>query len=209
MRFFKYLPLLTLLFIGVWFISAYDGSFKSLWISADREAQELLKEGKEKEALSTYENQLSVGAIYYKKGEFKKALSIYETLGSKEAFYNRGNTLVMLGKYNDAIESYKLALEVDKDFKEASDNLLIAKARQAIIDAAKKEGNKVGTGGKLGANEILFDNKNNEGGDMSATESSAVKQEGTVAWLDRLETSPAKFLESKFAYQLQQKEVKK
>ena len=97
MRFFSFLPILTLLSIIFWYFSFYSGSFKSLWMSGDREAQELVKSGQEEKAIQVYENQLSIGAIYYKKGEFKKALSIYETQGSKEAFYNRGNTLVMLG----------------------------------------------------------------------------------------------------------------
>ena len=208
MKFFKYLPLLTLVLIGIWYFSSYGGTFKSLWISPDREAQELLKEAKEKEALRTFENQLSVGAIYYKRGEFKKALGVYETLGSKEAFYNRGNTLVMLGKYIDAIESYKLALEVDANFKDARENLNIAKARQALLDEAKKQGNKKGTDGKLRADKIVFDNKNNQGSDVKDTKQE-VQSEGSATWLDRLETSPSKFLEAKFSYQLQHKEVKK
>ena len=206
--FFRYLPLVTLLLIGVWYGSSYKGDFKSLWIKPDREASELLKAGKVKEALNTYENQLSVGAIYFEKGEFKKALSVYETLSSKEAFYNRGNTLVMLGKYKEAIEAYKLALEVDSGYKEAKDNMLLAKNRQALLDKAKSEGNKEGTGGKLGADKIVFDNKENKG--STVKENGKTKSNGgNIAWLDRLETSPAKFLEAKFAYQLQTQGSKK
>ncbi|MEA1919561.1 MAG: tetratricopeptide repeat protein [Campylobacterota bacterium] len=205
---FRYLPLISLVVIVLWYIFSYNGEFKNLWISPDREASEFLKKGKVEEALKTYENQLSIGAIYYQKGEFKKALSVYETLGSKEAFYNRGNTLMMLGKYNEAIEAYKLALEAEPNYKEAKENMLLAKNRQAILDGAKDEGNREGTGGKLGADKIVFDNKNNQG--ESIEENGAVNQnEAGVAWLDRLETSPAKFLEAKFSYQLQTQEKKK
>ncbi len=205
---FRYLPLVALLLIGVWYTSSYKGDFKSLWISPDREASELLNAGKVEEALSTYENQLSVGAIYFKRGEFKKALSVYETLGSKEAFYNRGNTLVMLGKYKEAIEAYELALEVDIEYKDAKDNMLLAKNRQALLDKAKAQGNKEGTGGKLRADKIVFDNKNNKGSSVKEHGKSKSNESG-VAWLDRLETSPAKFLEAKFAYQLQTRKSKK
>jgi len=208
MIFFRYLPLVTLLIIGIWYGSSYKGDFKSLWIKPDREASELLKAGKVEEALNTYENQLSVGAIDFKRGEFKKALHVYETLSSKEAFYNRGNTLVMLGKYKEAIEAYKLALEVDADYKEAKDNMLLAKNRQALLDKAKTKGNKEGTGGKLGADKIVFDNKDNKGASVKE-QGKSKSNGGNVAWLDRLETSPAKFLEAKFAYQLEVKESKK
>jgi len=205
---FRYLPLMTFLLISIWYGLYYKGDFKSLWIRPDREASELLKAGKAEEALKTYENQLSVGAIYFQKGEFKKALSVYETLGSKEAFYNRGNTFVMLGKYKEAIEAYKLALEVDAEYKDAKDNMLIAQQRQALLDEAKNKGNKKGTGGKLGADKIVFDNKNNKGASVKENGESK-SNAGNAAWLDRLETSPAKFLEAKFAYQLQMKESKK
>ncbi len=204
MKFFRYFPLLTLGLIFVWYFSFYTGTFQSLWMKPDSQAAKLLASGKEEEALKTFENKLSVGAIYYKRAEFKKALKIYETLGTKEAFYNRGNTLVMLGKYNKAIEAYKLALEVDAHFKEAKENMSVALARQALLDEAKKQGNKEGTGGQLSANEIRYDNKNNEGQSMQDFDNTGAK-EGTATWLDRLETSPAKFLEAKFSYQLQSK----
>ena len=209
MKFFKYLPLLTLLGIFVWYFTYYDGTFKRLWISADREAQQLLQENRVQEALNTYENQLSVGAIYYNRGKFKKALEVYDKLGTKEAFYNRGNTLVMLGKYKEAMESYKLALEADNNYTEARENLKIAQARQALLDAAKSKGNKEGTGGRLGADKIVFDNKQNEGEAVQQRGDGVSNAAGSVTWLDRLETSPAKFLEYKFAYQLQHKEGQK
>lgn len=208
MIFFRYLPIISIVLILLWYIFSYKGEFKNLWINPDREASILLKQGDIEEALDTYENKLSVGAIYFQQGEFKKALSVYESLGSKEAFYNRGNTLVMLGKYKEAIEAYKLALEVDPKYKEAKENMLLAKNRQAILDKAKDEGNKEGTGGKLRADKIVFDNKNNQG--ESIEDNGAVsKNEAGAAWLDRLETSPAKFLEAKFSYQLQTQEKTK
>lgn len=208
MIFFRYLPLITLLLIGVWYSAFYRGDFKSLWIKPDRVAAELLKAGKVDEALNTYENRLSVGAIYFHKAAFKKALRVYETLGSKEAFYNRGNTLVMLGKYKEAIEAYTLALEADPQYRDAKENRLLATTRQALLDKAKEKGNKEGTGGQLKADKIVFDNKDNKGSSVKEEAKSKSNSEN-VAWLDRLETSPAKFLEAKFAYQLQTKERKK
>lgn len=206
MSFFRYLPLLTLLLIAIWYGAFYKGDFTSLWIKPDREAAALLKAGKVEAALKRYENPLNIGAVYYKRGAFKKALSVYETLGSKEAFYNRGNTLVMLGKYKEAIKAYTLALEADPDYKEARENMRIAKQRQALLDRQKGKGDEKGTGGQLKADKIVFDNKNSKG---ASIEKKSKSSEANAAWLDRLETSPAKFLVAKFAYQLQMKKSEK
>lgn len=206
MIFFRYLPLATLLLIVMWYSLWYKGDFASLWIKPDRAAAKLLKAGKVEAALKMFENPLCIGAIYYRRGAFKKALSVYETVGSREAFYNRGNTLVMLGKYTEAIAAYGLALEADPGYAEAKENMLIAKARQALLDKEKGKGDKEGTGGQLKADKIVFDNKPDKG---ESVKEQGKRQAGSAAWLDRLETSPARFLAAKFAYQLQMKEREK
>ncbi len=199
-RFFILLPFLTALIIGLWYAFIFDKEPKRLWISADAEAQSLQKAGKLEKALSTYENKLSIASIYFQKGDFKKALDIYELISSKEAFYNRGNTLVMLGKYNDAIENYQLALQADGNYREAKENMAIALARQAELDKFKGSGK--GTGGKLAADKIVYDNKSKQG--ETIQEHGKKKEGSNEQWLDRLETSPQGFLKAKFSYQYSQ-----
>lgn len=195
-KFFIFLPFLTLMSILVWVVLFYEKPIIRLFISADKQAQGFQKEGKLKKAIETYENKLNIGAIYFKNGEFQKALQEYEKSSSKEAFYNRGNAFVMLGKYNEAIENYKLALKVDSSHKEAEENLAIAKERQAELD--KHKNTSAGTT-KLGADKIVYDNKSKKGDDFEVED--VVSYNGEQQWLDRLETSPSAFLKSKFSYQ--------
>jgi len=194
-KFFLSLPLLVLIAITIWYFSSYDKSFKRLWISADKEAQQLEAKGEVEKALKVYENKLSIGAIYYKRGDFKKALAVYEESSTKEAFFNRGNAFVMLGKYNDAIENYKLVLEIEPGNIKAQENLKIAQIRQAELDKFK------GTGEgstEVGADKIVYDNKSNKGDNYREEGKSKA---GSQQWLDRLETSPRNFLRAKFSYQ--------
>ena len=199
-KFFILLPLITTILIALWYTVVFDSEYKRLWISADAEANALQKEGKVKEAIATYENRLSVGAIYFQKGDFKKALEIYEQTSSKEAFYNRGNALVMLGKYNDAVENYKLALQADASYIVAKENMAIAIARQAELDKYKGKGK--GTGGQLAADKIVYDNKSKKG--ETVQQHGKKKGGSNQQWLDRLETSPQGFLRAKFSYQYHQ-----
>jgi Ca-activated chloride channel family protein len=204
-RFFLVLPLLACVASLAYVYLVFDGEKKRLWISADKEAQVLEASGKKEQALKTYQDMLSVGNIYYREGEFKKALSFYERSSSKEAFYNRANALVMLGKYNEAVSNYELALKADPYYKQAKENMDIAKARQAELDKYKNNAQHMAD---ERADEIKYDNKGEKGVDY---EDSAVNQ-GVInnTWLDRLETSPQKFLHAKFRYQYEeQKRVQK
>jgi len=200
-QFFLAFPFIILGFIGVWYFSIYKGGFHRLWISADREAQQFLDAGKEKKAVDTFENRLFIGAIYFKNGSFKKALELYESVDSKEGFYNCGNTFFMLGKYDEAISAYELALEVDKNFTVAKENRALAILRKEEREKYGAEEGE-GTDGKLKADEILFDNKAKKGQDILMEEDKG--ENGTKEqWLDRLQTSPSGFLKAKFHYQYQ------
>ena len=194
-KFFIFLPLFTITIIGIWILFFYDNSLQRLFISADAQGEMLLKQGKEEEALKTFTNPLSIGAIYYKNGNFKKALEVYETLNSKEAFFNRGNALVMLGKYNDAIENYKLVLQIEPENIKAKENMALAKLRQEELDKSKNTNQGASN---IGADKVVYDNKSKNGDDYEDSSSGSPSQE---KWLDRLETSPSEFLRSKFLYQ--------
>jgi Ca-activated chloride channel family protein len=155
-------------------------------------------------AAKNFENPSFKGAAYYVNGEFKTAKSIYLNLSSKEAKYNLGNVYVMLGDYDNAIKTYEMVLKMDPNLKEAQDNLVVARARK-ILKEPENDGEQ-GVG-ELGADEIVFDNKESKGED---DERSAQKdsENGNPNWLDRLQTGPKDFLKNKFKYQYEVQHAK-
>jgi len=189
--------LLTLLLSLIWLLFFYSGAMNRLFITSDHLASKAYENKNYLEAAKTFENISLKGASFYRAGEFKKAKSIYQNLSDKNGKYNLGNAFVMLGEYDFAIEAYKLALKIDSNFKEAKENLIVAKARKIL----KEPGNDGEQGvGKLGADEIVFDNKEGKGidDDTSAEQEST---SGNPSWLDRLQTGPKDFLKNKFRYQ--------
>ena len=140
----------------VWLLFVYDGSLNRLFITADQAGYKAYQNTKYLDAAKNFEDFSFKGASFYRAGEFKKAKAIYQNLSSKEGKYNLGNTLVMLGNYDPAIEAYELALKIDPDFKEAKENLIVAKARK-ILKEPENDGEQ-GVG-ELGADEIVYDNK--------------------------------------------------
>ena len=193
-----------LVFIGalLWVLFFYEGSINRLFVTSDQLGQRYYDNEHYSKAGKTFEDALHKGASYYKAGEFKKARSVYQNLTSKEGKYNLGNTFVMLGKYDDAIEAYELALKIDPQFKAAKENLVIAKARK-ILKEPENDGEQ-GVGA-LGADEIVFDNKEGKRVDDDSSEAQATEA-GNPNWLDRLQTGPKAFLKNKFSYQYEMQE---
>jgi len=196
-------PFYVVLVLSVlWLFFVYEGSFKRLFVTADQLGQRYYDKKEYVKAGEAFENVLLKGASFYRAGEFKKAKSVYQNLSSKVGKYNLGNSFVMLGEYDAAIEAYEIALKIDPGFKAAKDNLLIAKARK-ILKEPENDGQQ-GVGA-LGADEIVFDNKEGKGVDDDSSANEATEA-GTPNWLDRLQTGPKAFLKNKFSYQYQMQE---
>ena len=60
--------------------------------------------------------------------------------------------------------------------------------------------------GELGADEIVFDNKENKGVDDDTSAQTEAASDNPN-WLDRLQTGPKDFLKNKFSYQYQMQEA--
>lgn len=174
-------------------------SWASLWLTPDQEGMFYFNQKEFVSAAQAYLDPDWQGAAWYKAGEFKEAAQAFSRSGTPEANYNQGNALVMQGKYEEAISSYDKALQQQPDWQEAIENKEIAVARAKSLDI---EGGNM-TEGKLGADEIVFDNK---AGKSEETEQvtggeALSNQEIQALWLRRVQSRPADFLKAKFSYQ--------
>jgi Ca-activated chloride channel family protein len=163
------------------------------------------------EAAKHFRDPLWQGAALYRDGQFKEAAAAFARVDSPEATFDRGNALVMLGKYSDAIASYDHALQQRSDWREAKANRDLAEARRQRLEPPKDDAG--GTGGQLEADEIVFDDRPQKSGDAPPVEvvtggdlSDAQLQ---ALWLRRVQTKPADFLRAKFAYQLGRRQQEK
>jgi len=123
---------------------------------------------------------------------------------SPQAAYNRGNALVMLGRYDEAIASYEDALKLNSTWTQAEENLAVARARKERL--APPDSDEGGTGGQLEADEIVFDDSGrvNKSGSEQVTDGGEALPEDELraVWLRRVQNDPAEFLRTRFAYQL-------
>ncbi|MEX1042297.1 MAG: tetratricopeptide repeat protein [Pirellulaceae bacterium] len=170
-----------------------------LWLTPDQQGQRFFQQGEFPEAAHAFEDPLWRGAAWYRAGEFEKGVAQFSRGSSPEAQFNTGNAWLMLGKYDQAIASYDLALSHRPDWKEAQENRDLAAARE---EARKQEGGDLGDQ-QEGADEVVFDANKPPGGQDTEIAGDRAADDLAVQslWLRRVQTKPADFLKSKFAYQ--------
>jgi len=179
-------------------------TWEDLWLTPDQQGQRLFEQGRYLEAAEVFELPEHRGAAYFRGGDFERAASIFGRLRSPDAAYNRGNSLLFLGRYDEAIESYDNALKARPGWLEAEENRGIALARQARLAPAEDDAG--GTGGQLEADEIVFDDSGrvDKAGTETVTEGGQPMSDDEMraAWLRRVDNDPAQFLRTRFSYQL-------
>jgi len=197
--------LLLLLSAGRADAVSLPGDFTGWWLTPDQQGQRLFEQERYLEAANVFEDISRKGVAFFRGGDFESAAAVFGRLRTPGAAYNRGNALVMLGRYDEAIESYQQSLELKPGWIQAEENLALARARKEKL--APPDSDEGGTGGQLGADEIVFDDTGrvNEGGTEVETEEGGgtlSDDEMRAVWLRRVQSDPADFLATRFAYQL-------
>ena len=172
----------------------------ALWLTPDQQGQRFMVRGEFAAAAESFRDPMRIGVAWFRAGEFEKAEQSFARIASPEAEFNRGNCLVMRGKYDAAVERFDRALELRPDWEDAEVNREIALAR---AERTRQEGGDMGDQ-KIGADEIVFD-KNKKGGDQDTEvqDTQPLSDASMQAmWLRRVQTKPDDFLRQKFAYQL-------
>lgn len=196
---------MVVLLIFVQAPSAWALDWAGLWFTPDQQGQRLFDQGEYEQAAAKFTSPERIGTALFMAGDFKNAATVLGRSGGADAHYNRGNAHIMLGEYDAAISAYQSALSRRPDWLEAEQNLQIAKLRKQAL--APPDDDFGGTGGQLGADEIVFDdsgrvNKSSSEQVIDAADQQLGEQEMRAMWLRKVETRPADFLAARFNYQL-------
>ena len=207
----KILAVLLLVSACAWAWKSASGSFANLWLTPDQHGAWLMARQRYAEAARHFSDPLWQGTALYRDGLFKEAAAAFARVESPEAAFDRGNALLMHGKYSDAIASYDRALRQRPDWREAEANRDLAEARRQMLEPPKD--NAGGTGGQLKPDEIVFDDRPQQSGDSKEVEvvtgGQMSDEQLQALWLRRVQTKPEDFLRAKFAYQLSRRQQEK
>ena len=178
----------------------------SLLATQDQSAQRLFNAGEFTKAAEMFTKPMRQGVAWFKAGEFKRAAGAFGRTGTAEGLYNRGNALMMLGKYDAAIQSYQAALGRRPAWNEAKANLNLAKLRLARLMVPEDQQSQKAVGEEEEPDEIVFDDRAKERANANTEVIAGEGQELTdealrAQWLRRVQTKPADYLRLKFLYQ--------
>jgi len=168
-------------------------------LTEDQRAFRLYQSGNYKEASELFKDPFWRGVAEFRFGEFKKAASTFSGQDSPMAAYNQGNALIFLGKYEAAIGRFDHALGLNPRMENALINREIARTRMQLHET---EGGDM-TGGMLAPDDIVFSENKTPSSEKETVDSSKPLSESELQamWLRQVQTKPADFLRSKFAYQ--------
>lgn len=174
---------------------------KNLWSTQDQRGQRLMEEGRYAEAAATFADPLRQGIASFRAGDFKQAAQTFGGLDTAEAAYNQGTALIMLGKYDEAVARFDRALVLHPGWADAQANRTLALARG---ERMRQTGGEAGDQ-REGADQFVYEkDKKDAQGQQTEVAGTAMSDEAVRAlWLKRVQTRPADFLRSRFAYQLQ------
>ncbi len=96
--------------------------WSDLWHRPDQQAAGLLEAGDPQAAAQRFERSDWRAAAAYQAGQYDNALEDLNDPKSARSWYNRGNTLAKLGKYQQAIDAYDQALAENPDDADAQYN---------------------------------------------------------------------------------------
>lgn len=188
---------------GLYCLSKQDCSL----LTPDQEGYYLFNQQQYEKAATRFADPMWRGIALFRQGDFEQAASLFAGYDTASAAFAQGNALVMQGKYDAAVDRYARALQLHPEWEDASINREIALARAEVL---KREGGE-GTGGKLGADEIVFDQGKappSAGEEQVEAGLEADSAQQQAIWLRQVQTRPADFLRAKFAYQYATQDVR-
>jgi len=173
------------------------------FLARDQQGRLWLEAGEPGRAARSFESKLWKGLASYAAEDWAAAAAALATVDTARGKVQYGNALARQERLPEAMEAYERALEHRQDFPEASFNLDWVR-RLHELDQKEYE-DAGGTGGKLEADKIVFDEKGAKGkGEMTSEEARAQglsEAQLREMWMRRVETTPGEFLQLKFAYQ--------
>lgn len=184
---------------------ARAASFLDWWLTPDQQGRLYFERGEFEKAARSFEDKQWKAIAFYKAGDFANAAALFAQIDTPAGRLYLGNALAKQEKLAEAVSAYEQALQLEPEFPEAKFNLDWV---QGLLDLDNKEYEDTGgTGGKLGADRIVVDERGAKAkGEVSTQELKA--QEGLSdedlrkMWMRRVQTTPGDFLRLKFNHQL-------
>jgi Ca-activated chloride channel family protein len=178
-----------------------------LWLTPDQQGRYFYDRGEFGRAAEHFEDPLWRGIAFERTQDYEQALNSFALSDTAEGWYNQGNALARLGKYPEAVEAYRQALNQRQPWKDAEDNLALVKSFIPKPPDKKDKVQQQEEAPDLPPDQIKFDEKGKQGKKTAMTIKLDPKQIADI-WMRNIQTTPADFLRQRFAIQAAQEQPK-
>jgi Ca-activated chloride channel family protein len=174
---------------------AADWHWIDLFATHDQQGRWYFDHKDFKAAAARFDDPMWKGRACYLAGDYPGALNAFSKVRSARAYFYIGNTLAHLEDYPGAAQAYANALKLDPGLKQASANIdlmlhLIAEDKHSEFDPENDP-----------PDQVQIDKRKGQG--TKAISEGAPRPTEEV-WMRNLNTSPAVFLEMRFAQEAEQ-----
>ena len=115
-------------------------SWENIWARPDQQGVRALERDAPEEAAALFQDPGWRGIAHYRAGNYKEAEQAFSTVDTPEGHYNRGNALANLGRYEEALGSYRTTLTQQPHHADARHNMEIIKNLLEKQSSPKEEG---------------------------------------------------------------------
>jgi len=171
---------------------AEAADFMDAWLTPDQQGRLAFEQGDYDNAAALFRDPMWRGTALYRSGKFAEAIDAFAAVSSAESWYDQGNTLLHLGRYEEAVAAYGKALNLRKDWPDALADLAIA---ESLLKAEKAEQEDEPQDPTFAPDKIQFDDKGKQGkaGQMN------IAEQTSEMWMRNIQVSPAALMARKFA----------
>ncbi|KFZ31500.1 hypothetical protein IDSA_01965 [Pseudidiomarina salinarum] len=113
---------------------------QQLWQTPYQQADQALQKENYERAATIAEDPWQRGTANYRAGNYEAALTDFSQMTSAEGFYNQGNALMQLQRYDEAAQAYGEALERRPGWSRAAENQQLAEKLAEQQQQEQQEG---------------------------------------------------------------------
>jgi Ca-activated chloride channel family protein len=172
--------------------SATAADLADMWLTPDQQGRIAYDRGDFTSAAAHFQDPMWRGTALFRAEKYADAAAAFASVDTPEAFYNQGNALLHLGKFEEAVTVYRKALETRKNWTDAQSNLATA---ERLLAAAKKDDDDQPQDPNEKPDDIKFDDKGKKGKAGQVN----IAEQTSEMWMKNIQVSPADLMARKFA----------